>query len=147
MKQNLDWINAMCYDYCGSWDVSVTGAHAALYDPKNISEYTTDKGLQSWIDAGIPPSKLVMGLPLYGRTWTLKDPTLQGIGAAATGIGPGDKGTMTYAEIVRFNSQHKVKEIYDQGPHILVRGLRGLGTIIYVPSLAATAVEDREAGV
>ncbi|KAI8570457.1 hypothetical protein RHMOL_Rhmol01G0035500 [Rhododendron molle] len=113
MKQNLDWINAMCYNYRGSWD-NVTGAHAALFDPINKSEYTTDMGLQSWIRAGIPRSKLVMGLPLYGRTWTLENPTSHGIGAPARGIRPGDGGTMTYAEIVRFNRQHNVGEIYDQ---------------------------------
>ncbi|XP_058180123.1 class V chitinase CHIT5a-like [Rhododendron vialii] len=113
LKQNLDWINAMCYNYRGSWD-NFTGAHAALFDPINKSEYTTDMGLQSWIRAGIPPSKLVMGLPLYGRTWTLENPGSHGIGAAARGIGPGDGGTMTYAEIMRFNRQHSVREIYDQ---------------------------------
>ncbi|KAF7154203.1 hypothetical protein RHSIM_Rhsim01G0038400 [Rhododendron simsii] len=113
MKQKLDWINAMCYNYRGSWD-NFTGAHAALFDPINNSEYTTDMGLRSWIRAGIPPSKLVMGLPLYGRTWTLENPGSPGIGAAARGIGPGDGGTMTYAEIVRFNRQHHASEIYDQ---------------------------------
>ncbi|RVX05167.1 Chitotriosidase-1 [Vitis vinifera] len=62
--KNLDLINLMCYDYRGSWDTSATGAQAAL-------------------------SKLVMGLPLYGRTWKLKDPTQHGIGAPAVDVGPG----------------------------------------------------------
>ncbi|KAJ6815086.1 uncharacterized protein M6B38_134820 [Iris pallida] len=38
LASSLDWINAMCYDYHGSWDTTETGAPAALYDPKsNIS--------------------------------------------------------------------------------------------------------------
>ncbi|CAL5328055.1 unnamed protein product [Camellia sinensis] len=57
----------MCYDYHGSWDTSAMGAQAALFDPN--SNITTSYGLWSWIKAGLPPSKLIMGLPLYGRTW------------------------------------------------------------------------------
>ncbi|XP_028115871.1 class V chitinase CHIT5b-like, partial [Camellia sinensis] len=33
--KNLDWINAMCYDYHEGWETSTTGAQAALFDPKS----------------------------------------------------------------------------------------------------------------
>ncbi|KAH7861147.1 hypothetical protein Vadar_022155 [Vaccinium darrowii] len=97
ISKNLDWVNAMCYDYHGSWDSTATGAHAALFDPK--SNISTSYGLQSWINAGLPRNKLVMGLPLYGRTWKLKDPKLNGIRAPGVGLGPGNRGTMTYSQI------------------------------------------------
>ncbi|KAJ9548383.1 hypothetical protein OSB04_020926 [Centaurea solstitialis] len=79
INKNLDWINAMCYDYHGGWDPTATGALASLYDPN--SNVSTSHGLQLWIGAKIRREKLVMGLPLYGRTWQLKDPLLYGIGA------------------------------------------------------------------
>ncbi|XP_051149378.1 class V chitinase CHIT5b-like [Andrographis paniculata] len=111
---NLDWINVMNYDYHGGWDPTATGAHAALFDPTS-GNLSTSSGLRSWIEAGVPASKVCMGMPLYGRTWQLKDPRLSGIGAPAVDVGPGENrsGVLTYAEIVKFNREHKAKEIYD----------------------------------
>ncbi|KAI3811290.1 hypothetical protein L1987_21011 [Smallanthus sonchifolius] len=88
INKSLDWINAMCYDYHGSWDVTATGTLAALYDTN--SNVITSYGLQSWIKAKIQQEKLVMGLTLYGRTWRLTDPSSRGIGAPAVGLGPGN---------------------------------------------------------
>lgn len=111
MGRNLDLINVMCYDYHGSWDTSKTGAHAALYDP--TSNISTSYGLTSWVRAGAPRSKLVMGLPLYGRTWTLKDAASNGIGAPAVGVGPGSEGTLTYGQVVDFNTRNGATVVYD----------------------------------
>ncbi|KAK6151631.1 hypothetical protein DH2020_014266 [Rehmannia glutinosa] len=84
ISKNLDWINVMNYDYHGGWDPSATGAHAALFDPN--SNISTSYGLGSWIRVGVPRSKLIMGLPLYGRTWQLKDPRWHGVGAPAVDL-------------------------------------------------------------
>ncbi|KAM7473541.1 hypothetical protein LguiB_020784 [Lonicera macranthoides] len=99
---NLDWINAMCYDYHGQWDTSTTGAHAALFDPKS-NTMSTSYGLETWIQAGFPKNKLIMGLSLYGRTWTLKDLNLNGVGAPAIAVCPGIDGQMPYSDVVMFN--------------------------------------------
>lgn len=113
MSTNLDFINVMTYDYHGSWEPNATGALAALYDP--IANVSTDAGINSWTGAGMPPEKLVMGLPLYGRTWTLVDPaTSSGIGAPANGVGPGVDGAMTYAEVVQFNEDNNARVVYDE---------------------------------
>lgn len=109
LGKNLDWINAMCYDYHGAWS-NITGPNAALFDPN--SNTNTIYGLNSWINAGLPPKKIVMGLPLYGRSWTLKDPKVNGIGAEAIGPGPGD-GVQTYSQIVKLKKDRKVNEVYD----------------------------------
>ncbi|GMP35622.1 hypothetical protein CsSME_00007995 [Camellia sinensis var. sinensis] len=111
VKKNLDWINVMCYDYHGSWDTSATGAQAALFDPK--SNISTSYGLRSWIKAGLPPSKLIMGLPLYGRTWRLKDPRSHGVGAPAVAVGPGSDGVLTYSEVEAFNRANNATVVYD----------------------------------
>lgn len=109
--KNLDLINLMCYDYRGSWDTSATGAQAALFDPN--SNISTSYGVKSWINAGVPRRKLVMGLPLYGRTWKLKDPTQHGIGAPAVGVGPGDEGVLSFSEVEAFNKENKASVVYD----------------------------------
>ncbi|KDP38640.1 hypothetical protein JCGZ_03993 [Jatropha curcas] len=111
MKENLDWINAMCYDYHGSWDTSATGAQAALYDSK--SNISTSYGLKSWLGAGMPRHKVVMGLPLYGRTWKLKDPKINGIRAPAVGVGPGEDGVLTFSQVEKFNKENSATVVYD----------------------------------
>ncbi|KAI5659048.1 hypothetical protein M9H77_27841 [Catharanthus roseus] len=107
INRNLDWVNAMCYDFAGSWDTSATGAHAALFAAN--SNISTSYGLGSWIRAGIMRSKLVMGMPLYGKSWTLKDPNVNGIGAPAVDVGPsrpGERGILFYYEIEEYISRN-----------------------------------------
>ncbi|KAJ8767719.1 hypothetical protein K2173_020659 [Erythroxylum novogranatense] len=111
IAENLDWINAMCYDYHGSWEPNVTGSHALLYD--HSSNISTSYGLKSWIGAGLPRTKLVMGLPQYGKTWQLKDPNVNGIGAPAVAAGPVE-GVLTYRQLVSSNADNGATEVYDQ---------------------------------
>ncbi|XP_045471267.1 probable chitinase 2 [Harmonia axyridis] len=64
----LDFIHMMCYDYHGAWDQK-TGANAPLKSDDVLSvEYSIDYMLK----LGAPPNKLVLGLPLYGRTFLLE---------------------------------------------------------------------------
>lgn len=109
IRKYVDWVNLMCFDYHGSWE-NFTGAHSALYDPN--SNISTSYGIGSWIEAGVPPRKIVMGLPLYGKTWKLQDPNVNGIGAPALGVGPGD-GILLYRQIVDFNSEGKGIVVFD----------------------------------
>ncbi|RWR82563.1 acidic mammalian chitinase-like protein [Cinnamomum micranthum f. kanehirae] len=110
IRKNVDWVNAMCFDYHGTWNTSVTGAHAALYDPK--SNVSTSFGLRSWVSAGVPAGKVVMGLPLYGRTWQLRDPAEHGVGAPAVGVGPGG-GLMQFKDLMDYNVENNATEVYD----------------------------------
>lgn len=109
IRKNMDWVSPMCFDYHGSWDISQTGAHAALFDPN--SKVSTSYGLRSWIRAGVPQDKLVMGIPLYGRSWILKDPKSHGIGAPAVAVGPGNG--MSYSNIIDFNMKNNATVVYD----------------------------------
>ena len=105
----VDWVSPMCFDFHGSWN-NVTGLNSALYDPKKY--VSTSYGIRSWIQAGVPPQKLVMGLPLYGRTWKLQDPSINGIGAPTVGVGSSN-GTMAYFEILEFNNKTSPTVVYD----------------------------------
>lgn len=110
IRKNVDWVNALCFDYHGTWDISVTGAHAALYDPK--SNVSTSFGLRSWVSAGVPAGKVVMGLPLYGRTWQLRDPAEHGVGAPAVGVALGG-GLMQFKDLMDYNVENNATELYD----------------------------------
>ncbi|XP_068649212.1 class V chitinase CHIT5a-like [Aristolochia californica] len=110
IRDYVDWVNAMCYDYRGPWDPSATGAPAALFDADGV--YSTSYGIQSWLKSVVPPEKVVMGLPLYGRTWQLKDHGVHEIGSAAVGVGPGN-GTLQYRHVADLNDENDATIVYD----------------------------------
>ncbi|KAJ8560773.1 hypothetical protein K7X08_022633 [Anisodus acutangulus] len=111
IRNYLDFLNPMCYNYQGSWDTRATGASALLYDKS--SNISTSCGISSWKENGVPSRNLVMGIPLYGNTWKLKDPNDHGIGAPAVGVGPGTKGEMSYDKIVTFNLENNATIVYN----------------------------------
>jgi len=78
-SQNLDWIGIMTYDYHSGAN-GKTGHHSPY---KGRYPNTVDS-IQYWTDKGVPPSKLIMGIPLYGRSFTLAEESFHGISAPAT---------------------------------------------------------------
>ncbi|KAK7265132.1 hypothetical protein RJT34_32748 [Clitoria ternatea] len=110
INENVDWVNVMAYDLHGSWS-NKTGAPAGLFDPE--SNVSVDFGLRSWIQGGVHPEKLVMGLPLFGRTWQLRDPNVHGIGAPAVGSGPGLDGAMGFFQVMDFNNKTGARVVHD----------------------------------
>ena len=70
----LDWINLMGYDFHGSFEGSgsLTNHHAPLYasaaDPSGVGG--VDDAVVAYLNAGVPASKLTLGLPFYGRGWS-----------------------------------------------------------------------------
>ncbi|GAA5945310.1 hypothetical protein JCM3775_007590 [Rhodotorula graminis] len=86
MNQYLSFWNLMAYDYAGSWD-SVAGHQASIFGatPHALS---TDRAIRFFTDpakGGVRPDKLVLGIPLYGRSFTDTD----GPGTPFHGIGAG----------------------------------------------------------
>lgn len=71
----VDMINLMCYNYYGPWS-AYTGHNAALFSSPVESAYekrhlNTATSLQNWINAGATRDKINVGIPFYGRTFTL----------------------------------------------------------------------------
>ncbi|PSN55496.1 hypothetical protein C0J52_02579 [Blattella germanica] len=52
-----------------------------------------DKSISQWLSAGVPAQKMIMGIPLYGRTSHLADSSKHDLGASVTG--PGSAGQVT----------------------------------------------------
>ncbi|KAJ8972352.1 hypothetical protein NQ317_008762 [Molorchus minor] len=67
----LDFIHMMCYDYHGTWDKK-TGANAPLRSSEDA--FSVEYSINYMLKLGAPPSKLVVGIPLYGRTFILQTP-------------------------------------------------------------------------
>jgi len=111
INENLDWVNVMSYELHGARS-NKTGAPSGTFDPK--SNVSVVSGLLSWIQSGVVPEKLVMGMPLYGKSWKLRDPNVHGIGAPSVGSGPGvNGGLMAYFQVLDFNRQTSAKVEYD----------------------------------
>lgn len=75
----------MAYDYSGSWD-TITGHSANLFPSGSnppSTPFNTDAAINAYIAAGIPPSKINLGMPLYGRSFIGTD----GPGTAFDNVG------------------------------------------------------------
>lgn len=87
----LDLINVMAYDLHGPWDATV-GINAPLYAGRNDTtkrdlQLNVDACINYWLAAGAPPEKLLLGVPFYGRTFTLASAEDHMPGAAHVGRG------------------------------------------------------------
>ncbi|XP_066964001.1 chitinase-3-like protein 1 [Macrobrachium rosenbergii] len=96
VSEQLDLINLMTYDLHGDWE-PYTHHQSCLYphpdDTGDTLTLNVDFAVTYWLEKGAPKDKLVMGIPLYGRTWTLDDPDQHDFYAPASR--PGIRGPYT----------------------------------------------------
>ena len=65
--QYVDWFNAMCYDFHGSWSHH-SGHNAPLYQPPECNDGAIDVGM-IYLNTtrGIPKNQLTVGMSFYGK--------------------------------------------------------------------------------
>lgn len=74
----LDYINLMTYDYHPS---KIAVHHTNLYDSKlNLSQNSADRAIKAYMQAGVPASKIVIGLAFYGRNYKVQANAQKGLG-------------------------------------------------------------------
>ena len=121
ISKYLDFINLMTYDFHGQWEKEV-GHNSPLFPLNSASGFqkklTVDFSAKEWVRQGAPKEKLIIGMPVYGRTFTLVTPQLFDIGAPAKGGGDpgrwtGEAGFLSYYEICDFLHKDNATLVWD----------------------------------
>jgi chitinase len=87
----VDFITIDGYNYSGSW-VTQTNDASSLFDsprdPLFGQGLDIDDTVNAYLQAGVPPSKYTMGVPLYGAGWTGAPNVNHGLYQNSTGPSP-----------------------------------------------------------
>jgi chitinase len=71
--KQLDYYNVQGYDFHGTWESATNHASPLLddeQDPVRDENFFIEYTIKSYLHAGVPGSKLVLGIPIYARGWT-----------------------------------------------------------------------------
>jgi chitinase len=93
-QQYLDYVQIMTYDIHGTWEPKAD-FNAPLLDD-NGKTYSVDKGIQAYLNAGVPADKLVMGVPFYGYKYNVTSSENNGLRQSYNG-----SGSITYNRFVK----------------------------------------------
>ena len=92
LKNYVDLFIIMGYDYYYGGSTTA-GPEAPLYNFETSYNYTLSKSITYYLKQGVPNSKLILGLPYYGREWSTNS---NAIPSATTGA---YTGTRTFATV------------------------------------------------
>jgi len=135
MSDILDWFNLMGYDF-NEMQPKRTSHHSGLFAwsatanlDADASKYAnSDAAVQWYLDHGVPPGKIVLGLPFYGQIWAGVPQENDGLYEPYLGR-PGEDGTLSYREIRQiylpvytrhWDDQVKVPWLYNKETKIMI---------------------------
>jgi chitinase len=91
VARTLDYYNVQGYDFHGTWETSTNHASPLFddqQDPAASENFNINFTITSYLQAGVPARKLVLGIPLYGRGWTGVPNLHHGLYQTSTGPAP-----------------------------------------------------------
>ncbi|XP_066599872.1 chitinase-3-like protein 2 [Prorops nasuta] len=108
IAKHIDFVNLMSYDYhFYIWYYPVTDFNSPLYSRSTETGYLTTLNMNFsanyWVIKGMPKEKIVVGIPTYGHTYKLVNPSNHDLLAPAEGYGElGNLGFVPYGNICGF---------------------------------------------
>ena len=104
----IDFINLMAYDFSGPW-AERCGYQSQLFTPKSPSsdaaKTSCHSGVEYLVAQGVPPTKILLGVPAYGRSFL----GAKKAGDRFTGQG-GEDGVFEYRDLPRPGAKESVDE-------------------------------------
>jgi chitinase len=91
VAKQLDYYNVQGYDFHGTWETSTNHASPLFddkQDPDRDENFFIEYTISSYLHAGVPPDKLVLGIPTYARGWTGVPSANNGLYQTSTGPAP-----------------------------------------------------------
>ncbi len=113
-----DYINVMSYDYADGTD-SVSAHHTNLFTSGNDSNlYSADRSIRDFINAGVPPAKIVIGIAFYGKGWQMASTDNNGLYRKS--LKPAHGGGFTYIKdsLVNRNGFVRYWDIAAKAPYL-----------------------------
>ncbi|XP_075974306.1 chitinase-3-like protein [Anticarsia gemmatalis] len=110
VNQYVDYVNIMTYDYHFYTKFTpFTGFNSPLYARSTEHMYLATLNINytvhMYMDKGLDPNKIVVGIPTYGHTFKLVNPNNPRVGSPASGFGSiGGGGFVNYPDICSFIS-------------------------------------------
>ncbi|KAI6756489.1 hypothetical protein HG530_012225 [Fusarium avenaceum] len=120
----VDQVNLMSYDYSGSWD-RISGHNANLFPYKrSANDFNTDEAINAYLNADVPAEKVVLGMPIYGRSFEGNS----GLGEFYSDVGQGswERGVWDYKALpkpgahILFDKDAQAYYSYDYSTHELI---------------------------
>ncbi|KAJ6217830.1 hypothetical protein RDWZM_008987 [Blomia tropicalis] len=110
----VTFINLMSYDfYIHKWYWPFVGHNSALHSTSSnlslASTFTTKWAAEYWHSQGVPKSKIMVGIPTYGKRFTLISKDRNHPGAIATG----SNGDCTYTDVCIFLRKPETIQKFD----------------------------------
>jgi len=98
VQASVDFVNLMTYDFRVAEGEGEAGHHANLYpNPADPIRASADRFVREFLAAGVPPGKLVLGVPFYGRAWSVASAEAKGLYQPAKP--PAEKIETSYARL------------------------------------------------
>lgn len=112
IAKHVDRILMLTFDMAGYWDNKI-GFSAPL---KGVDEKNVESSVEFFASEGVQPSKMVIGLPFYGRTFVSRNEGNIGNPSESTSFGGPyylETGFLGYNEICRLKKEQRLETRFD----------------------------------